>query len=182
MSPLRPRERTLLGAGAAVLAGVLLGGLLYLPALLDLTAARREVVRKSAELRRATALAQQRPEVESRYAAERRAAEQLLTRIPREPDLPDLIVRLDGALSGSGVELMEVTFPPETSSPASPAEPAPVSALPVQIRVRGRYPQVRALVEAIERSPRLLVIDRVMVTGAEAGVVAELQMRALYRR
>ncbi len=182
MSPLRPQERALLGAGAAVVAGVILGGLVYLPALLDLAAARREIVRKDVELRRATALAQQRAEVERRYAAERQAADQLLVRIPREPDLPDLILRLDDVLNRSGVELMEITFPPEATSPATPGEAAPVSGLPVQARVRGRYAQVRALVAGIEQSPRLLVIDRLTLSGSDAGIVAELQMRALYRR
>lgn len=182
MSPLRPRERALVGAGAAVVAGVLLGGVVYLPAALDLAAARREIVRKEGELRRAAALAQQRPEVEQRYAAERLAAERLLTQIPRDPDLPDLILRLEEALSRSGAELMEITFPPQTPAPPSAGEPAPVSGLPVQVRVRGRYPQIRALVAAIERSPRLTVIDRLALTGTDAGIVAELQMRALYRR
>jgi Tfp pilus assembly protein PilO len=172
----------LLGAGIAVVAGVLVGGLVYLPALLDLAAARREIARKDAQLRRATALAQQRPEVERRYAAERLAAEQLLVRIPREPDLPDLILRLDEAIGRSGVELMEITFPPQP--PAAPAAGGAVSvdALAVHARVRGTYPQIRALVAAIEQSSRLLVIDRVALTGTDGGVVAEVQFRALYRR
>jgi hypothetical protein len=57
-----------------------------------------------------------------------------------------------------------------------------VDALAVHARVRGTYPQIRALVAAIEQSSRLLVIDRVALTGTDGGVVAEVQFRALYRR
>ena len=55
-------------------------------------------------------------------------------------------------------------------------------AVPLQVRVRGRYPQIRALVQGLDDSPRLVVVDRLALTGTEGGIAAEFSLRALYAR
>jgi Tfp pilus assembly protein PilO len=71
---------------------------------------------------------------------------------------------------------MQLTFLPE-SPPAGN-----VGSLPVQLRLRGNYPQMRALVQSLEESPRLMVIDRVAFTGSETGIIADIIVRALFVR
>ncbi len=185
MSPsLRPRERFLLTVGGGVVAAILIVLLVFFPQIQEVAAARRDARRKQAELARATALAQQRTEIEQKYAAVKQEAETLLGRIPADPDLPDLIIRLDQAMEASRVDLLQITFvnesPPAAGAPGGAV--GNVGSLPVQLRVRGTYPQLRALVQALEDSPRLVVVDRMALTGAETGIVTELALRALFLR
>lgn len=184
MARLRSRERTALTAGLVLLAVVLLTLVLFFPQVQKVAAARRDAGRKQAELARATALAQQEDEVARQHAAAKAAAESLVARIPTEPDLPDLIIQLDQALTFSGVALLQVSFVGEsTPAPGGQSGPAgDIASLPVQLRVRGTYPQLRVLVDALERSSRLVVIDRMALAGTEGGILSELVLRALYVR
>ncbi len=186
MSPsLRPRERFLLTVGGGVVAAILIVLLVFFPQIQEVAAARRDARRKQAELARATALAQQSTETEQKYAAAKQAAETLLARIPADPDLPDLIIRLDQAMEASRVGLLQITFLNESRPPEAGAQSGPegnVGSLPLQLRVRGTYPQLRALVQALEDSPRLVVVDRMALTGAETGIITELALRALFLR
>lgn len=185
MSPsLRPRERFLLTIGGGVVAAILIVLLVFFPQIQEVAAARRDARRKQAELAQATALAQQSTEIEQKYAAVRQEAEALLARIPADPDLPDLIIRLDQAMETSRVGLLQITFLNESPPPtaAQGGTEGNVGSLPIQLRVRGTYPQLRALVQALEDSPRLVVVDRMAMTGAETGIVTELALRALFLR
>lgn len=181
---LRPRERFLLAVVGSALAGVLLVLLLFRPLLRDAAAARREARRAQGELIRMTELAQRQDEIERRHAEGQQAAAVLVGRIPSEPDLPDLITQLDGAIGVSRVVLMQIAFQGEAQPAAgSPGGPAPnVGFLPVQLRVRGSYPQLRALVSQLEQLPRIVVIDRLAFTGADSGIVADVALRALFLR
>lgn len=179
---LRARERTLLAVGLGVLTVILLTLVLFFPQVQKVAAARRDAGRKQAELARATALAQQESEIERQHAAAKAAAESLAARIPTGTDLPDLIIQLDEAITISRVVLLQISFQnepaPATGGQSGPA--GPVASLPVQLRVRGSYPQLRALVEILERSSRLILIDRLALAGTEAGILSDLMLSALY--
>ncbi len=178
---LRARERALLAVGLGALTVILLTLVLFFPQVQKVAAARRDAGRKQAELARATALAQQESEIERQHAAARAAAELLAARIPTGPDLPDLIIQLDEALTISRVVLLQISFQNEPAPSTGQSGPAgPVASLPVQLRVRGSYPQLRALVEILERSPRLVLIDRLALSGTEAGILSDLTLSALY--
>ena len=44
------------------------------------------------------------------------------------------------------------------------------------------YPQIRALVQGFEESPRVVVVDRMTLSGSDAGIIVELSLRALFLR
>ena len=179
-SRLRPQERALLTAGIGAIVVILLAVLVFYPQVRGVATARLDARRKQGELARLTALAQQRTEIIRRRDAMKQAAGEVLSRIPAEPGLPDLLLHLDAALTSSRVFLLQLTF--LTESAPSGGATGNVASLPVQLRVRGTYPQMRALVRALEESPRLLVIDRVALTGSDTGIVADLVVRALFVR
>lgn len=176
MTSLRPQERLLLRAGLGVMAVVVLVLFVFYPQFRGVATARLEARRKQAELARLTALAQQRTETVRKHAVVKQAARDLLERLPSDPGVPDLMLRLDTAMSSSRVALMQLTFLPESPAPGN------VGALPVQLRLRGNYPQMRALVQSLEESPRLMVIDRVAFSGSETGIIADIVVRALFVR
>ncbi len=183
MARLRARERLLLTVGLSVVGVLLLTLLVFFPQVRRAAVVQLDVGRKQAELRRGTALANQREEIERKNAAAKQAAQTLVARIPAEPDLPDLIIRLDQALAFSGVRLLQISFlsgAPQTA--ASPGTERPLDSLPLQLRVRGTYPQMQTLVRELEDSARLVVIDRVALTGTETGIIADLALRALFLR
>jgi Tfp pilus assembly protein PilO len=179
-SRLRPQERALLTAGIGAIVVILLAVLVFYPQVRGVATARLDARRKQAELARLTALAQQRTEIIRRRDAMKQVAGEVLSRIPAEPGLPDLLLHLDAALTSSRVFLLQLTF--LTESAPSGGAAGNVASLPVQLRVRGTYPQMRALVRALEEAPRLLVIDRVALTGSDTGIVADLVVRALFVR
>ncbi len=183
-SRLRPQERALLTAGTGAIVVILLAVLVFYPQVRGVATARLDARRKQAELARLTALAQQRTEIIRKHAAMKQAAGDVLARIPADPGLPDLLLHLDAALTSSKVFLLQLTFLTESSPPAgAPGKgEGNVGSLPVQLRVRGTYPQMRALVQALEESPRLLVIDRLALTGSDVGIVADVVVRALFVR
>jgi Tfp pilus assembly protein PilO len=148
----------------------------FYPQFRGVATARLEARRKQAELARLTALAQQRTETVRKHALVKQATRDLLERLPSDPGVPDLMLRLDTAMSSSRVALMQLTFLPESPAPGT------VGALPVQLRLRGNYPQMRALVQSLEESPRLMVIDRVAFSGSETGIIADIVVRALFVR
>ncbi|HEX9533674.1 MAG TPA: type 4a pilus biogenesis protein PilO [bacterium] len=176
MTSLRPQERLLLRAGLGVMAIIVLALFVFYPQFRGVATARLEARRKQAELARLTALAQQRTEIVRKHETVKQAARDLLERLPSDPGVPDLMLRLDTAMTSSRVALMQLTFLPE-SPPAGN-----VGSLPVQLRLRGNYPQMRALVQSLEESPRLIVIDRVAFTGSETGIIADIIVRALFVR
>ncbi|OLD54688.1 MAG: hypothetical protein AUI83_07595 [Armatimonadetes bacterium 13_1_40CM_3_65_7] len=183
MNPRRARTRLLLQISLGLAIAIVLTLVVFFPQVHGWTAARTEARRKQAELARALILVQQRDEVVRQYAAAKLDAEALLTRIPREPDLPGLLARLDLAIASSGVVVEQISFlesPPAAGAPGG--TPGPVASLPLQVRVRGRYPQIRALVQGLDDSPRLVVVDRLALTGTEGGITAEFSLRASFVR
>lgn len=183
MSPRRARARLLLQIGLGLAIAIVLTLVVFFPQVHGWTAARTEARRKQAELARALVLVQQRDEVVRQYAAAKLDAEALVVRIPREPDLPGLLARLDLAIASSGVAVEQISFlesPPAAGAPSGTS--GSVASLPLQLRVRGRYPQIRALVEGFEQSPRLVVVDRMALNGTDAGIAAEFSLRALFLR
>lgn len=184
ISRLGPRDRFLLVLAAVALASALLVLVLFRPLLQAAAAARREARRAQGELVRMTDLAQRQTEIERRHAEGQQAAAVLVARIPPEPDLPDLITQLDGAIGASRVLLMQISFQgeaqPSAGSPGGAG--ANVGFLPVQLRVMGSYPQLRTLVTQLEQLSRVVVIDRLVLTGADRGIVAEVAIRALFLR
>ena len=183
MSPRRARARLLLQIGLGLTIAIVLTLVVFFPQVRGWTAARTEARRKQVELARALMLIQQRDQVVRQYAAAKLDAESLLTRIPRDPDLPGLLARLDLAIASSGVTVEQISFlesPPAAGAPSGTS--GPVASLPLQVRVRGRYPQIQALVQGLDDSPRLVVVDRLALTGTEGGIAAEFSLRALYAR
>jgi Tfp pilus assembly protein PilO len=184
VSPSRPpRARLFLQIGLGFAIAVVLTLVVFFPQVREAAAARSEARRKQAELARAVALVQQRNEIVRQYAAAKLDAEALVTRIPREPDLPGLLARLDLAIASSGVKVEQISFlesPPAAGAPGG--TPGSVASLPLQLRVTGRYPQIRALVLGLDESPRLVVVDRMTLTGTDAGITTELFLRALFLR
>lgn len=179
----RPGTRLLLQIGLGFGIAIVLTLVVFFPQVREVAAARSEAGRKQAELARAVALVQQRDETIQQYAAAKQDAEALLTRIPREPDLPGLLARLDLAMGSSGVAVEQISFLESPPAPGAPSEPAgAVASLPLQLRVRGRYPQIKALVQGLEESPRLVIVDRMALIGTDTGIGAELSLRALYLR
>lgn len=176
---LRPRERLLLIVGLSIAGVLLLALLVFFPQVRRAAVMQVDVARKQTELRRATELALRRAEIERKHAAATQSAAALLSRVPNGPDLPGLIVRLDEAMASSGVELQQISFPPETLQPTGTGN---IGALPVQLRVRGTYPQVRVLVQSLEDSARLVELDRIALTGTDVGIVADVALRALFIR
>lgn len=176
MTSLRPQERLLLRAGLAMVALIILGLFVFYPQFRGVATARLEARRKQAELARLTALAQQRPEIIRKHETVKQSAHDLLERLPSDPGVPDLMLRLDTAMTSSRVALVQLTFLPESPTAGN------VGSLPVQLRLRGNYPQMRALVQSLEDSPRLMVIDRVAFAGSETGIVADIVVRALFVR
>lgn len=178
MSSLRPQERLLVRAALAVLAAIMLGLFVFYPQFRGIATARLEARRKQAELARLTALAQQRSEIVRKHAMVKEAAHDLVERLPPDPAVPDLMIHLENAIVSSRVYLVQLTFLPE--SPA--AGEGTLGSLPLQLRLRGTYPQMRALVQSLEQSPRLMVIDRLAFTGSDTGIVGDLAVRALFLR
>ncbi len=66
--------------------------------------------------------------------------------------------------------------------PAGTLGTATIGSLPVQMRVRGTYPQVRVLVQSLEDSARFVELDRIALTGTDSGIVADVALRALFIR
>lgn len=182
MSPSRrPGTRFLLQIGLGVGIAIGLTLVVFFPQVREVAAARSEAGRKQAELTRALGLVQQRDEIIRQYAAAKQDADALLTRIPREPDLPGLLARLDLTIASSGVALEQISFLESPPAPgAGSGSGGPVASLPLQLRVRGRYPQIRVLVQGLEESPRLVIVDRMALIGTDAGIGAELSLRALF--
>jgi Tfp pilus assembly protein PilO len=163
-----------------VLVVIVLALFVFYPQFRGVATARLDARRKQAELARLTALAQQRTEMIRKHATVTQAAHDLLERLPAEPGVPDLMLRLDTGVTSSRVFLMQLTFLPE--SPAVGQPEGNLGSLPVQLRLRGTYPQMRALVRTLEESPRLLVIDRLAFTGSDTGIIADIVVRALFLR
>lgn len=188
MSPgLRRRERVLLILAATAVAAVVLALVLFLPKLQDVRNARTGAQRRQAELARTAALVQQRPEIEQRYQETVRAEQSLLGRIPAGLQLPDLIVQIDRTLTLSRVDLVQLEFSegeqkPEAGANASGGAPEGMGSLALRVQVRGSYPQLRTFVAAVETLPRIVAIDRVVMTQSEGAVLADVAMRAFYFR
>jgi len=179
----RPGARLFLQVGMGFAIAIVLTLVVFFPQVREVAAARSEARRKQAELARAVALVQQRDEITRQYAAAKLDAEALVTRIPREPDLPGLLSRIDLAIASSGVGVEQISFlesPPAAGAPSGAQ--GSVASLPLQLRVRGRYPQIRALVQGFEESPRVVVVDRMTLNGTDAGITVELSVRALFLR
>jgi Tfp pilus assembly protein PilO len=170
----------LLRAALGVLAVVVLVLFVFYPQFRGVATARLDTRRKQAELARLTALAQQRTETVRKHATVTQASHDLLERLPADPGVPDLMLRLDTSVTSSRVFLMQLTFLPE--SPAAGQPEGTLGSLPVQLRLRGTYPQMRVLVQSLEESPRLLVIDRLAFTGSDTGIIADIIVRALFLR
>ena len=180
MAALKRRERAVVSiAGTVVLAAAVLL-LVILPALQQVRLARQEAQRKHIELGRLVALVDQRARIEDRHREVAVAARTLEARLPRDAALPAFVDALGGALRETGVQLRQISFAQVPLTPGTEALPAGMAAVPVQIRVGGEYARVRAFVSALERMPRTVVVDRLALTGAQRGVLADLTLRAFY--
>ncbi|MGH8630360.1 MAG: type 4a pilus biogenesis protein PilO [Burkholderiales bacterium] len=183
------RERLLLFSAVAVLALIALYLLVFSSRLTDLRLARADEARKRSEVGRLAAVVQQRTEIEQQHAAARRALEDLLDRVPRDPALPALLTQVDFALRASGLELVEITFPQQTQEAASGSTQQPsgsanqaVGSLTFQMQVRGRFPQLLVFVQMMESLPRAVVLDTLTITGSDTGTQSGLAIRAFYLR
>lgn len=185
MTPLlRRREQTLLIAAVAVVAVVVVFLVLFLPKIQDVRTARREVARKQDERVRLVSLVQARAQIEAEHSAASRALQGLRARVPTAPDLPGFIAAVDQAIGASGVHLLRIAYgKAETAAAPGGSQsggPATIGTLPLVLQVRGSYPQLRALVSTVESLPRTVSIDRVVMTAAGGGIVADITMRAFF--
>lgn len=177
MTPSRQRERALLVILLTLLGAIVVSVLVFLPRLQEVSQARREVGRKRAELARTVALRERGADIERSHAAAREAQQTLLVRIPHDPAVPELLARIGGLVDASGVQLLQISF--GTSGTPAPTA-AGLASVALQVQVRGSYARIRSFVTAVEDLPRAMAIDRLVLTGTEQGIVAELALRALY--
>jgi type IV pilus assembly protein PilO len=175
------RGQVLIIAGMVI--GAVVAFLLLGPKWEAIQRAERDAKRKQNERVQLAAQMGRQAEIERQHAAARGAIEQLLAQIPREPQVDGLIVQLEQALQASGMRLLQFSYAPEPP-PGRPVGPTPAGAgaLFVQAQVGGSYPQLRAFVDAVEGLPRIVVIDRLSITGTGDGIVADVSMRSFYWR
>ena len=179
MLSLKRRERLVIGiAGIGFIAAVVFL-LVILPALQQVRIARQEAGRKKAEFSRLVALVERRDQIEQRHAAALQAARVIEGGLPRNPELPAIVAQLDEALTSSSMQLRQISFDPVPASAGSAVLPG-VAAVPLRVQVSGDYRQLRAFVGALERMSRALAVDRLAVTAVQAGILADLTIRALY--
>lgn len=180
MLSLKRRERLVIGIGGIGFVAAVVFLLVILPALHQVRIARQEAGRKKAEFSRLVALVEQRDQIEQRHAAALQAARVIEGGLPRNPELPAIVAQLDEALTSSGMQLRQISFDPVPASAGSAAVLPGVAAVPLRVQVSGDYRQLRAFVGALERMSRALAVDRLAVTAVQAGILADLTIRALY--
>lgn len=166
-------------AGTLVLAAAVLL-LVIFPSLQQVRLARQEAQRKHVELGRLVALVEQRERIEERHGRVSAASRALEARLPRDAALPAFVDALGRALRETNVQLRQISFAQVPPTAGTEALPAGMAAVPVQIQVSGEYVRVRAFISALEQMPRAIVVDRLALTGAQRGVLADLTLRAFY--
>ncbi|MGH2398299.1 MAG: type 4a pilus biogenesis protein PilO [bacterium] len=176
---LKRRERLVIGVAGIGFVAVVVFVVVILPALQQVRTARQEAGRKKAELTRLVALVERRDQIEQQHAAALHAAHVIEGGLPRDPELPAIVAQLDDALTGSGMQLRQISFDPVPASAGNAAIPG-IAAVPLRVQVGGDYRQLRAFIGALERMPRALTVDRLAVTAVQAGIIADLSIRALY--
>lgn len=182
MRPLKRRERLLLVVGVTAIGALLVFALLYVPRFQDLRLVQREAQRKQAELARTVGLVQRGEEIERAHAQAREASQALLSRMPAGPRLPELIALLAQAIKASGVQLQQISFSKAAGESQGAATASGIEAVPLVVQVRGSYREIRSFAGALETLPRVVAMDRLVMTGGESGITAEFSLRALYVR
>lgn len=100
--------------------------------------------------------------------------------IPREPDLGEVLRSLAQFAEAHDLR-------PDSIKPGEPTAFNKVSVLPVEVRIRGTFPAIFAMVRDIEAMPRLTHVVRCDITadeqpqGQEQTVTAELDFQVFYR-
>ncbi|HVM13066.1 MAG TPA: type 4a pilus biogenesis protein PilO, partial [Egibacteraceae bacterium] len=105
--------------------------------------------------------------------AELRETLRLLERlIPSDPAQPSLLVELQRAAEGAGVELVSVTFgEPEVpkGAPASYLPGTVLAAMPVTVIVDGEFLRITDFLRRVEVLDRAVLVGTLALTGADAG-------------
>lgn len=180
MAALKRRERTVVSAAGMLVLAVAVLLLVIFPSLQQVRLSRQEAQRKHVELGRLVGLVDQRERIEERHSQVAAASRALEARLPRDAALPAFVDALGRALRETNVQLRQISFTQVPAASGTEALPAGMAAVPVQIQVSGEYVRVRAFISALEQMPRAIVLDRLAVTGAQRGVLADLTLRAFY--
>jgi Tfp pilus assembly protein PilO len=160
---LTPRETALIAIAAALAVIIPLYSLVFSPELAVLKIAGGHVAAQSHQIAGLNTDAGRLPALERDTAAVEAGLEQAEARIPATISVSGLMSRLSGAISASGVQLVEVTFPQGTVPAASAADP--VQELPVAIRLRGTFEHVVAFMQRIESTPVIAEEQAIAVGG-----------------
>jgi Tfp pilus assembly protein PilO len=148
---LTQRERVLLALAAAIAVILPLYEVVFAPQLHMLAVMTKRVEAQRAQVAAASADAGRLPNLlhaEKLTAYRLAAVEQQL---PNAVSVAGLMSRLSRAISASGVQLIEVTFPQGTQP--SPSAAAPVQELAFTVRLRGTFGPVVTFLRAIEAPP-----------------------------
>ena len=84
-------------------------------------------------------------------------------RIPRREAFPELLSELMNLAMQSGLALERVQYRPDEKAQEG------LLRFALAFSVNGNYPQVKKFIHLLERSPRLLIIDQVSLSGKSNG-------------
>ena len=179
MRRLTGRETVLVAIAAALAVAVPLYGIVFGPEIRTLSAMSRRVQTQTAQLAATEADAERLPDLEKAQAAEAARLAAVDQQIPDAISVSGLMGRLSSAITYSGVQLIEVTFPAGTQPTPSPTEP--IQELAFTVRLRGTFDRVVGFLGAMEAAPPVAVEQSLSLTGAGTLDVT-LAMKAIAAR
>jgi Tfp pilus assembly protein PilO len=160
------RETVLVAIAAAVAVIVPLYAGVFGPEIRTLSTMSRRVQAQTAQLAAAEADAARVPDLERARADEAARVTSVEQQIPGTITVSGLMGRLSGAITHSGVQLVEVTFPEGTQPTPSPTDP--IQELAFTVRLHGTFDRVVGFLKAMEAAPPVTIEQSLTLAGAGA--------------
>jgi Tfp pilus assembly protein PilO len=159
------RERALLALAAAIAVILPLYLAVFAPELRMLAAMTKRVQAQRVQVAGAAADAGRLPDLVHQEAVTERSLAAVERQIPDAVRIAGLMNRLSTAITASGVQLIEVTFPQGTQPRLAAA--APVQELAFTLRLRGTFGRVVTFLRTIE-APPLFAVEQSLAIGPAA--------------
>lgn len=180
MSALTPRDRRALWLGAITLSAALLWRAVVLPVASSVAQAEARAEAAAGLLAREHAIVRDAPAVPARLAAVRRQFDSVTTRLFVANDTVGAQQALIGALRSAASRAGLTEFRAESAPATAPA--GGLLALQMELRGRASTRALAAWLAALERSERLVMIERLDVAvDGDNGLAVSATVRALAR-
>lgn len=166
MRQLTRRELVILAIGAALAVVIPLYRFVLAPEINALTTLNDQIAAQTRTLVGIAPSAGRLPALQRDYAAAASRLAQTERQIPTSINISGLMGRLSTAISASGVQLVEVTFPSGTQPAASAADP--IVELPFTVRLRGTFERIVSFMQLMEMPPAVAAEQSVSISGASA--------------